>query len=249
MDWAGKKIRRDNRRMHYKAILFDMDGTLVPMDNDVFTTGYFKGLCKKLAHFGMESRALVDAVWTGTKDMVLNDGTRSNEEAFWKKFCLVTGLTEEPVRSEALDFYENEFREAKIYTGDNPLAVRAVKAAREKAERVVLATNPLFPMVGQRTRMAWVGLKEEDFDLVTCYESDSFCKPNPAYFVSVCERIGLSPEDCLMIGNDENEDMYAASLTGMDCFLVTDCMIESREHPWRGKRGTFREMVEMLEEL
>ena len=38
--------------MNYKAILFDMDGTLVPMDNDVFTKGYFKELAKKLSDMG-----------------------------------------------------------------------------------------------------------------------------------------------------------------------------------------------------
>ena len=52
-----------------------------------------------------------------------------------------------------------------------------------------------------------------------------------------------------MIGNDELEDMYAASNAGMDCYLVTDCVIPSSEHPWEGPKGTFSEMVEMLKSL
>jgi FMN phosphatase YigB (HAD superfamily) len=235
--------------MQYKAILFDMDGTLLPMDTDTFTKGYFQDLCKKLAHYHIEPKELIAAVWTGIKAMVMNDGSRTNEEAFWDIFCQVTGLEQERVKEECLDFYANEFREAKIYTGENLLAKKAIMTAREKAEQVVLSTNPLFPMVGQITRMNWLGLTLEDFDLVTSYESDSYCKPNPQYFSSVCERIGVAPEECLLIGNDENEDMYAGSLVGLNCYLVTDCMIASEEHPWTGAKGSFAEMLEMLERL
>ena len=57
----------------YKAILFDMDGTLLPMDNEVFTKGYFKELAKKLSPIGLEPQKLVDSVWAGTKQMIKND--------------------------------------------------------------------------------------------------------------------------------------------------------------------------------
>ena len=52
-----------------------------------------------------------------------------------------------------------------------------------------------------------------------------------------------------MVGNDENDDMYGASLVGMDSFLVTDCLIKSEKHPYSGKRGTFRELVDYLSSL
>ncbi|MCI5858154.1 MAG: HAD family hydrolase [Agathobacter sp.] len=232
--------------MKYKAILFDMDGTLLPMDMEAFTKGYFKGLSAKLAKYGIEPEALVQAVWAGTKAMVKNDGTCSNETAFWRVFEQTTGLKMEQVNPDCIDFYGNEFEAAKAYTGENPLAVKAVRIAHEKADKVVLATNPIFPLVGQKTRMGWVGLCPEDFDLVTSYESDCYCKPNPSYFLSICERLNIKPQECLLIGNDEGEDMYAGTLAGLDCYLVTDCRIDHPEHPWNGKQGTFAEMVDML---
>lgn len=235
--------------MKYKAILFDMDGTLLPMDMKVFTAGYFKGLFKKLAKYGIDAKALTDAVWAATGAMVQNDGTLTNAERFWEYFEKITGLKESVVGADCLDFYKNEFDEAKIFTQENPLAKKAVEVAREKANLVILATNPLFPMNGQITRMNWVDLKPEDFDLVTSYESDHYCKPNPAYFISVCERMSLKPQECLLIGNDEFEDMYAASVAGMDCYLVTDCKIADEKHPWEGAQGSFAEMVEMLQGL
>lgn len=235
--------------MKYKAILFDMDGTLLPMNMEEFTHGYFRFLAKKLLPYGIEKEKLVPAIWDGTAAMVKNDGSATNDRVFWKRFEEITGIPEAVVGDACLDFYSNEFKGAKVFTAENPLAVEAVKAAREKAPIVALATNPIFPMAGQVTRMSWVGLTPDDFDLVTCYESDSFCKPNPKYFISVCERLGVSPAECLMIGNDEGEDMYAASVAGMDCYLVTDTMIENSKHPWEGPMGTFAEMVEMLKAL
>lgn len=45
-----------------KAILFDLDGTLLPMDNDAFTKYYFKLLCKKLAPMGYDPQQCIDGV-------------------------------------------------------------------------------------------------------------------------------------------------------------------------------------------
>lgn len=235
--------------MKYKAILFDLDGTLLPMDTDTFTKGYFRFLYAKLQKYGFDPRLFGSQMWAGVAAMVKNDGTQTNEEAFWQCFEQMTGVTKALVNGDCLDFYEHEFNQGKQFTGENPLAAEAVRLAHEKAEHVVLATNPMFPMMGQKTRMSWIGLKPEDFELVTSYESDSYCKPNPAYFMSVCERIGVQPDECLMIGNDENEDMAACTKARLHGYLVTDCRIPSEKYPWTGMSGTFAEMIEMLRSL
>lgn len=235
--------------MSYAAILFDMDGTLLPMDMDNFTKSYFKLLYAKLAKHGLDAKSFGANMWQGVSAMVKNDGSMTNEDAFWKKFCVLTGLPKEVLNADCLAFYGGDFHAAKAFTGENPLAVEAVKAAHEKAPIVALATNPLFPMCGQVTRMSWVGLAPKDFDLVTSYEEDTFCKPNPQYYLSVCRRLGVKPEECLMIGNSEGEDMASAASVGMDCYLVTDWMIADPDHPWQGPKGTFAEMVAMLKAL
>lgn len=235
--------------MKYKAILFDMDGTLVPMETEAFTRGYFKSLYAKLARHGLDASTFGKNMWLGVAAMTRNDGSCTNEDAFWAVFEQLTGLKKDVVNADCLDFYGNDFRQAKVFTQDNPLAVDAIREAHAKAPLVVLATNPLFPMVGQDTRMSWVGLQRSDFDLVTAYEEDRYCKPNPRYFLSVCERIGVQPQECLMIGNDEDEDMNAGVKAGLDCYLVTDCRIPSKEQPWQGPQGTFAEMLEMLRSL
>ena len=69
-----------------KNILFDLDGTLLPMDMEKFTQGYFKRLVAKAAPRGYEPEKLIKSVWAGTAAMVKNNGGITNEEAFWNKF-------------------------------------------------------------------------------------------------------------------------------------------------------------------
>lgn len=235
--------------MQYKAILFDMDGTLLPMETHTFTKGYFKFLYAKLAKHGLDAASFGANMWAGVAAMVKNDGSVTNEDRFWEAFEPLIGVPKDIINADCLEFYGKDFQQAKQFTGENPLAAEAVRLARQKAEFVILATNPLFPMVGQETRMGWVGLKPSDFDLVTAYEEARHCKPNPAYFTDILSQYGLKPEECLMIGNDENEDMYAGTQAGLNCFLVTDWMIPDPKHPWEGAKGSFAQLVEMLKAL
>lgn len=230
-----------------KAILFDLDGTLLPMDQEEFIKAYFTELAKVACNDKLDPKTLSTMIWASTKAMVENDGSRKNMDAFWESFETTLGEDCARVRTACDGFYTKEFHKVKAITKENKLARKAVELAAGKDRKVVLATNPLFPMDGQRTRISWIGLTEKDFEFITSYESDSYCKPNPQYFVSICERLGVKPEECLMVGNDEREDMYAASSIGMNCFLVTDCMIEYKEHRWNGEKGSFEDLIHKLE--
>lgn len=213
--------------MKISAVLFDLDGTLLPMDNDEFTKGYFKHLVKKLAPYGYEPQALIDGVWAGTAAMVQNDGSVTNEEAFWKRFAEIFGeqsLEHKPVCD---DFYAHEFNNARELCGQSPKAVQIVRDLKKQGIRVALATNPIFPKVATDNRIRWAGLEPCDFELYTYYENTSFSKPNPEYYKVVLDRLGVSAEECLMVGNDATEDMVAQTL-GMRVFLLTDNLINKQ---------------------
>ena len=77
--------------MRIKTVMFDLDGTLLPMDQDQFTQYYFGLLAKKLAPHGYNAEQLIGGIWAGTAAMVKNDGSCTNEEVFWKTFCAVMG--------------------------------------------------------------------------------------------------------------------------------------------------------------
>ena len=213
--------------MAVKAVLFDLDGTLLPMDQDAFMKYYFGGLVKRLAPFGYESKPLIDAVWAGSVAMVKNNGDRTNEAVFWDKFAELLGDEIRAYEAELADFYKNEFSAARAACGENPMARTVIDRLKKMGIPVVLATNPLFPSVATEARMSWVGLKKEDFLLVTTYENSGSCKPNPQYYREILEKLGLSPEECLMVGNDVDEDMIAEEL-GMRVFLITDCILNRK---------------------
>ena len=92
-----------------------------------------------------------------------------------------------------------------------------------------------------------MGLSLSDFSYVTTYENSSYCKPNPDYFGEILEKTGKQPEECLMVGNDADEDL-AALEREIDVFLTTDCLINKSGRDLTGiSTGTFAEFLTMME--
>ena len=206
------------------TVLFELDGNLQPMETKTYTDDYFKLLAQKAAPYGFEPKALVAAVWAGTKAMRKNEGTQPNDQRFWQTFAGELGEDIQKLRPVFDKFYAEEFHGAKAATRENPLAKKVVEELKARGYTGALATYPLVPLAGQATRLSWLGLRPQDFALVTSYESCSYCKPNPAYFAQVLEQLGKRPEECLMVGNDVREDMLAAQAVGISTYLITDCM-------------------------
>ena len=234
--------------MKYQAILFDLDGTLLPMDNDRFTKGYFKLLTKAASVHGYTYETLIPAMWKGVSAMVKNDRSKLNKDAFWDAFAEIFG---EDVYSHIPTFdafYSADLHKTKELTEPNPLAKEAVRLAHEKAEKVVLATNPLFPEAAIKARLSFIGLELSDFDLVTTYDNFGSCKPNPLYYAEIAEKMGVDAKASLMIGNNAEEDIEAAQAAGLSTYLVTDCLIAKEEMP-ETPSGSFAELVEFLERL
>ena len=48
--------------MSIKAVLFDLDGTLLPMDQEIFTSAYFAELTKVVCPLGVQPQDLIKAV-------------------------------------------------------------------------------------------------------------------------------------------------------------------------------------------
>lgn len=235
--------------MKITTVLFDLDGTLLPMDQELFTKDYFKRLTAKLAPLGYDAQELIAAIWKCTHAMVANDGSRSNEEVFWNSFRKLYGERAErdfPVFDE---YYRREFNEVRTSCGFNPLAKQTVEVCRAAGLRTALATNPIFPAVATEARIRWAGLEPEDFELITTYENSGFCKPNPRYYRAVAESLGCQPEECLMVGNDADEDLIAETV-GMKVFLVTDCLINrSGASLSDGLSGGFEALIDFIKDM
>lgn len=210
--------------MAYTTVLFDLDGTLLPMDQDVFLTTYFKLLKEKASSVGYDAKLFMHAVFTGLDAMIKNDGKKSNEEVFWNAFTPVFGPQTDRDEKIFEDFYANEFEQVKDVCGFDIKAAEIIQLLKKKGIDAVLATNPVFPHMATESRMRWAGLSPMDFKHYTTYENSFHAKPHPDYYRDIINTLSLDPKKCLMVGNDVEEDMVAKDL-GMDVFLLTDCLI------------------------
>lgn len=220
--------KRGGMSVKISTVLFDLDGTLLPMDQDEFMRAYFGLLAKKLVPHGYDPKKLVSAILQGCKAMIRNDGEKTNEEIFWGEFVRIFGdcvRADYPIFEE---FYINDFDKARTSCGFDPSARTVVEELRRMGYRVALATNPLFPAAATERRIKWAGLSASDFEIYTTYENSKFCKPNLKYYIELTEKLKVDPRECLMVGNDVGEDMIASEL-GMQVFLVTNCLINKSD--------------------
>ena len=235
--------------MKIKAILFDLDGTLLPMDQDIFIGAYLGGLVGLLSPLGYDGVKVKDALWASTRAMMKNDGKITNEEMFWQSFSAVLGEDIRNHESALNEFYKNDFQRIKDILGQTPRAREIVDLAKSSGARVILATSPLFPKVATDSRIRWAGLTPDDFEYVTTYENSSYCKPNPTYYTDLLDKLGLLPEECVMIGNDVGDDMVAESV-GIKCFLLTDYLINRKNVDiCQFRHGDYTALEEFIKEI
>ncbi len=232
-----------------KSVLFDLDGTLLPFHMDEFMRAYFTQLGKKVAHV-MEPKQFMKQLLASTGVMIANvDGKQTNQQVFSAHFLSTVDLAEEILLPIMNDFYENEFSLLQEVTRRDAAARMAVNTALSSGLDVVVATNPIFPLIATQQRLEWAGLGDIAFKLVTTYENSHFCKPNTQYYEEIVEKLGCQPHECLMVGNDVEEDLAAAKI-GMKTYLVTDCLINAKGSNFRADyTGTLKELAENLGEI
>ena len=85
--------------------------------------------------------------------------------------------------------------------------------------------------------------------MITTYEDNGYSKPNIEYFRQILTKFNLNPEECLMIGNDVEEDLIIRRL-GVKTFLVTDTMENKKGLPVETDyQGTMEELYRFVEKL
>lgn len=232
----------------FKAILFDLDGTLLPVDTDLFLQEYLQLLSKYTASY-MEPEPFVAKLMEATFHMIADTNPhKTNEQVFIEKFFTLTGLDPEVMMPVFESFYAKKFCQLEKVCEKNPWAPKLVEQAM-KLGKVVIATNPVFPLTAIKERLRWIGIADTPFDLITSYETMHFCKPHLEYYREILDRIGVKPQACLMVGNDVDEDLVARKL-GMKTFLVEPYLINRTGRDFETDfRGTLEDCLNLLVEL
>jgi FMN phosphatase YigB (HAD superfamily) len=233
------------------TILFDLDGTLLPMDMKAFEKLYFGAMSGYLADL-TESQELVKNIWASTTAMVKNTEHRTNEEVFMEDFKTRINGELEVYKDRFDKFYDTEFIKAKAAVFESKLIQESVDLLKRKGYKLVIATNPLFPLKAIHHRIRWAGFEPSEFEYITSYEQSHYCKPQLKFYEEILEDIEKKPEECMMVGNDVQEDIIAGKL-GLKTFLIKDCLLHRTEDEtaadYEGDYESFYEFVKELPSL
>jgi HAD superfamily hydrolase (TIGR01509 family) len=163
------------------------------------------------------------ALLASTRAMVENaDPTVTNQQAFVADFFPRVGRTMEEMMPAFDDFYKTQFGQLRSLTRPRPEARALVQSAFDAGLDVVVATNPLFPEAAIRQRMEWAGVADFPFKLVTSYEVVHACKPHPRYYTEIVRRLGRQPGECVMVGDDWDNDIAPAMQAGLKPFWLNE---------------------------
>ncbi|MGM9970237.1 MAG: HAD family hydrolase [Anaeroplasma sp.] len=206
-----------------KVFLFDLDSTLLQMNQDLFLQEYFLLVSKYAQSLGFNPNEFMTLFQNGAYSVIKNDGLRTNEEVFWN--VIKTKYTNvEEIKKQFDRFYRTEFLKLETIVKKTDIPNMIIKFLRERGYMIILATNPVFPKICTYARIKWAGLDINDFIDITTYENSTYCKPNHLYFEELLNRNNVKPSDCIMVGNDIDDD-FSDLPKEISKILITDYLI------------------------
>ncbi len=206
--------------MKLQAVLLDLDNTLILFEEPVFFKHYSQSLYLVFQDL-MTPQEFSQRLIYSTQMMVNNNGELTNAEYFIKEFANGTSADANELWQRFSNFYDNEFEQFQPLMKPLDGARESILFIKEKGLKIVIASNPMFPIKVQLARLRWAGLDDIQYDLITSADNTTFVKPRLEYYQQICEKIKVTPKDCLMVGNDSFNDMIAAKI-GMKTYLTTD---------------------------
>lgn len=201
-----------------KAVLLDLDNTLIHNRDSDFVTAYLQSLDRHFhEHHGIKSVA--EAVLAGLRlPKRRADDVRTNHAVMLNHLSLAVQRSPSELDSAFGEFYRREYPALKECTqalGDLP--ARLIRSLRDRDIAVVIATNPVYPAAAIEQRMQWAGLPHDPdtYALVTHAENMHYAKPDLAYFAEIIARVGVEPDEAVMIGDNPHNDIAAATAAGL----------------------------------
>ena len=207
-----------------KALLLDLDDTLLGNAMETFIPAYFRALTDFITEIQPPER-LIEQLLIAARTMDGNAGTGpTNQEVFSSAFFPALGSPRKELEPRFERFYAEAFPLLRPLTNRRPSAPRIIEWAKERDLQVAIATNPMFPRTAIEQRMEWAGVGVDRFpyDLVTSYENSHATKSNPAYYREILEILDRRPGECLMVGDNWDWDIVCAAEMRIPGYWIAD---------------------------
>ena len=190
-----------------KAILFDLDGTLINSALDLAIA--VNHMLVTLERDTFKEEAIHEWVGNGALALVKRalSGQTTIDESLDSSYV-------EDALEIFLDYYAKNLCNATVPYKNVSKTLHTLK---EKGYRLTIVTNKPFAFVAPILE----GLKLDGlFELILGGDSLVVKKPDPAPLLHVCEKLNVSVNDCVMVGDSKN-DILAANACGMQSVGVT----------------------------
>ena len=231
-----------------KNILFDLDGTLINTLQDKFNRKFYEIIYLRFLKNGYDGDYLAKIILEGINLMVINDGKVSNEEVFWRNFENKSGINREVIFSSMKELYEEDFDYLTDCIELVEVTGKAINELYDKGYNLILATNPLFPLIAVTKRAGWGNIDCNKFSYITSYENSSFAKPNINYYKEIIENNNLKVEETMMFGNDTVDDL-AVEQIGIPCYIITNNIVNPQNLDKCTKKGDYNEFYSFISNL
>ena len=200
------------------TLLFDLDGTLVDQFQPFSSLQFTWLVVRRFAGLA-PPRAIVRAGHAAVAALQAHGTDRPNFEVRVETFAREAGGAPAEAARRVVRLADEDFRAMGWRFRPVPGARATIERAKALGFRVVLATNPTVPLPMTRHRLAWAGLADVEWDLLTHPEACTRTKPDPAYYAELLGKLGTTADRCLMIGNDPRKDLPAMAL-GIRTFIL-----------------------------
>ncbi|MBS6474723.1 MAG: HAD family hydrolase [Clostridiales bacterium] len=241
-------MAKRGNKVSVKAVLFDLDGTLLPTDTDAFGAAYIPDIAFYMEKHMNIPGALGLIMQATAATAALHPG-RLNKDVFFAPFARYTSLNADEFERELDAYYNREYPKFKALCSVEPRAAEALRICRQKGLKTAVATNPFFPQQVARMRVDWAEIPSELYEFITDYAHHAYTKPHVGYYLEVAEQLGVCAEECVMVGNDASDDLSAVK-AGMRAFYLTDYAINKNHLPERcDGRGSWNELLAFLQAL
>ncbi len=200
-----------------KAVLLDLDNTLLHNPDRQFADAFRQAFD---AHFldGFGRASLSPSFHSAIQILSRQrDMMTANAEVIIACLAQALQTSSEAVQKALTSFYQHPYDRLRQYAAVVPMAYQLVQTLLEQNLSVAIATNPIYSEAAILKRIDWAGLSDfvGDFAFVTHSENMHFSKPQPAYYAELVARIGIEPDETLMVGDSETHDVRPARILGI----------------------------------
>jgi len=149
----------------------------------------------------------------------------SNSEQLIASLSTYSNYEPQQIHTAINHFYD------EVYDNLEPLvqpvdgAKKILNQLRDAGYHIAITTNPFYPFSTVEQRLRWGELPTPEsfpYVFITHNENTHFVKPSAAYFAEILARLGYEPDEVLLVGDSEKNDIVPAKQAGSFTFQVSN---------------------------